>query len=343
MKAFPDYKSGFLISILSCAIILIVFFLYSRYTSPENAIFLSPSLYNLAIAVLISFFASLFLFILGIKRAIFSKKVHETNGSRLIYYLQMPFRKNNYVIVFILSFFAYFIFFGFLSNMFILLNEDGTVYSLIPSVLNSNPSNHLHSSHTNHTSDHLQAIKALESGNLDFHAAHPNHLVGIPEPTDQESTISEVDAISYPGYRLIICCNNFGYVPMLTVYINSNFSFLLIPLNFFIGVVISLLVGLNISLNIFVIKQLQINFSNFSKGNLFSGLGSTSGLLVGCPTCAGSLLYSIAGFSSLITFSSLGLYQMFFVVISIPFLIISLVIMANLLRKRLCTVFVDKG
>lgn len=162
--------------------------------------------------------------------------------------------------------------------------------------------------------------------------------VNISEPSIQESTISDVDSLSYPGYRLIICCNNFGYVLMLTILINSSSSFLLIPLNFFLGIVISLFVGLNISLNIFVIKQLQINFTNVSKGNLFSGLGLTSGLLVGCPTCAGSLLYSIAGFSSLITFSSLGLYQMFFVVISIPFLMVSLVLMTNLLRKRLCNV-----
>ena len=154
----------------------------------------------------------------------------------------------------------------------------------------------------------------------------------------EESAISDVGTRLYPGYRLIICCNNFGYVPMLTIYINSNISFLLIPLNFFMGIVISLLVGLNITLNIFVIKQLKTNFGNLSKGNLFSGIGLTSGLLIGCPTCAGSLLYSIIGFSSLIAFSSLSLYQMFFVVISIPFLIISLFILTNLLRKRLCNV-----
>ena len=167
---------------------------------------------------------------------------------------------------------------------------------------------------------------------------NPNHVVDISETSDQEFVISDANPVSYPSYRLIICCNNFGYVPMLTIYINGNFSFLIIPLNFFMGIVISLLVGLNISLNIFVIKQLKINFRNLSKGNLFSGIGLTSGLLIGCPTCAGSLLYSIVGFSSLIAFSSLSLYQMFFVVISIPFLILSLFILTNLLRKRLWNV-----
>ena len=30
----------------------------------------------------------------------------------------------------------------------------------------------------------------------------------------------------YPKYNLIICCNSLGYVPMLIVGINSNFSFI---------------------------------------------------------------------------------------------------------------------
>jgi hypothetical protein len=258
----------------------------------------------------------------------------------------MPFRNNNYIIIFILSFLAYFTFFGFLSNMFILFNEDGTVFSLIPPLLDSgHGGNHNNSNATSHSDDHnlhpnhhLQSTSSLQSEDAGLHTLHSNQNVNNSKSHIQESTISDVDSFSYPGYGLIICCNNFGYVPMLTIYINSNFSFLIIPLNFYIGIVISLLVGLNISLNIFLIKHLKINFRNLSKGNLFSGLGLTTGLLIGCPTCAGSLLYSIVGFSTLITFSSLGLYQMFFVAISIPFLILSLVIMANFLRKRLTNV-----
>ena len=33
-----------------------------------------------------------------------------------------------------------------------------------------------------------------------------------------------------------------------------------------------------------------------SKRNFFSFLGMSSGLFVGCPTCAGSFFYSLAGF-----------------------------------------------
>lgn len=278
------------------------------------------------------------------KKAVFSRKVHEKNGSRLIYYPQMPFRSKIFVFVFILSSFTYFIIFGFLSNIFILFNDDGTVFTLIPPLLGSGQgSNHNHSHTSGHDnlalkSNNLHSNSSLQSGNLNSHIAHSNHDMEIPETIDQNFTTFDADSKSYPSYSLIICCNNFGYVPMLTIYINSNFSFLIIPLNFFMGVVVSLLVGLNTSMNIFVIKQLKINLKNLSKGNLFGGLGLTAGLLIGCPTCAGSFLYSIAGFSSLIAFSSLSLYQMLFVVISIPLLIVSLVLITNLLRKRLFNV-----
>ncbi len=65
--------------------------------------------------------------------------------------------------------------------------------------------------------------------------------------------------IIYPKYNLIICCNSLGYVPMLIVSINSNFSFLLIPINFLLGLVISILVGFNMTFNIIFIETTKIN------------------------------------------------------------------------------------
>ncbi len=136
----------------------------------------------------------------------------------------------------------------------------------------------------------------------------------------------------YPKYNLIICCNSLGYVPMIIFSVNSNFSFLIIPINFLLGIVISILVGMNVTFNIFLLKQLKS--LKLSKRSFFSFLGMSSGLFVGCPTCAGSFFYSLAGFSSIITFSSLSVYQIIFVIISIPLLIFSIVIMAKVLKKR---------
>ena len=136
----------------------------------------------------------------------------------------------------------------------------------------------------------------------------------------------------YPKYNLIICCNSLGYVPMLILGINSNFSFLLIPMNFLLGIIISVLVGFNLTLNIYLLEK--IKSMRQSKRNFFSYVGISSGLFVGCPTCAGSFFYSLAGFSSLITFSYLSFYQIIFVIISIPLLIFSIIVMAKLLQKK---------
>jgi hypothetical protein len=136
----------------------------------------------------------------------------------------------------------------------------------------------------------------------------------------------------YPKYSLIICCNYIGYVPMLIISVNSNFSFLLIPLNFLLGIVISILVGFNLTLNLHILKQ--IRSMKLTKKNFYGLLGMSSGLFVGCPTCAGSFFYSLAGFSSLITFSSLSLYQIVFIIISVPLLVLSVIAMAKLSQKK---------
>lgn len=255
--------------------------------------------------------------------------------------MQIPFGEKSNQYVFLLSSIAYFILFGFLTNMLTVFNDDGPIFSLLPSFKILGSPDHNLSSHLspNHQSDSLNSIDALQIGESNQHLAHhqyQNLTLKVDESQESISSIEESNKISYPDYRITICCNNFGYVPMLTILINSNLSLLLIPLNLFLGIIISLLVGLDISYSLFLIKRLKIGYRNFSKRNFLSGIGLSSGFLVGCPTCAGSLLYTLVGFSSLVTFSSLSLYQMLFIVISIPVLIISLLVIAKLSRKSLC-------
>ena len=79
---------------------------------------------------------------------------------------------------------------------------------------------------------------------------------------------------------------------MLILGINSNFSFLLIPMNFLLGIIISVLVGFNLTLNMYSLKQ--IKSMRQSKRNFLGYVGISSGLFVGCPTCAGSFFYSLS-------------------------------------------------
>ncbi len=287
---------------LSGISLFLVFYIYSNNTAPENAVYINQTLYNFALLVFISFFVFLFVFLIGIKKAFFPRKTSESNPSTLMYHVQYAIKSKKNKMLFILVTILYFVFFAILSNIFIFFNADGTIFSLLPKTLTNEP----------HSTNSTQ---------------HDNSNNGQDE-NDFQGLTNQI----YPKYNLIICCNSIGYVPMLILAINSTFSILLIPINFLLGVVISILVGFNITFNIYLIRQ--IKKLNLSKRNFFSIFGITSGLFIGCPTCAGSFFYSLAGFSSLITFSFLSVYQIIFVFISIPLLVLSVVFMAKLLQKK---------
>jgi len=298
-----NYKKGIYLSLFSGLSLLLVFYFYSINTSPGITIFINQSLYYFAEIVLFVFFVCIFFIIVGIKMAFFSKKFFEENPSKLIHHIQFPLQFKLYKNIFLITTIIYFVFFGFLSNFFIIFNNDGTVFSLFPSMLQQQQQKH---------------------GNMDM---AKDDAMNMPK----ESSMDIAKNI-YPKYNLIICCNSLGYVPMLIVGINNNFSFLLIPLNFLLGLIISILVGFNMTINSYLLKQ--IKSMQLSKKNFFGFLGMSSGLFVGCPTCAGSFFYSLAGFSSIITFSYLGLYQILFIAITIPILIISIITMAKMLFKN---------
>nr|MBA3749783.1 hypothetical protein [Nitrosopumilus sp.] len=131
-KTYPvsHYKNGIFLSLLSILSLFLNFYLYSRNTSTENEIFINPSLYSLAVIVLFAFFISIAFFLMGLKNTFFSTKYYELNPSKLIYYIQSSLKSRNNKILFILISSVYFIFFGFLSNLFIFYNHDGTIFSL---------------------------------------------------------------------------------------------------------------------------------------------------------------------------------------------------------------------
>src|SRR5437763_2434617 len=139
--------------------------------------------------------------------------------------------------------------------------------------------------------------------------------------------------ISVPSINVITCCNVPGYVPLFAAYITNHFLILLIPINIILAVVISLLVGFNISLNLFVYKMMKVQGTR--KLTFFESIGVTTGLFVGCPTCAGSLFSALFGFGSGGTaVALLAPFQTLFIIVSIPALIISPFLIARLIRAR---------
>ena len=324
---YSKYRSGVLIPLLIGVTIFLILYFYSRLTTPGQEIFLSKSLYSLAVIVISSFLVSLSLFFFSIHRFYFSKSHLDKDPKSLLYQIQHPLAAKKYKLIFLASASAYFIFFGFLSNIFIYFIDDHTIFSIVPLPASNHNSTQVTDRISNTSNDIAQASQQ-------HHQEQPHNTHQTP-PSAVEQNQDEFNSTStpksYPFTQLVICCNSIGYVPMLIVKLDEHFSILIIPLNLFIATILSILVGLNTSLNIYLLsRQKSIKLS---KRNFFGAVGISTGLFVGCPTCTGSLFYSLVGISSLVLFTSLNFYQILFVLISIPTLFASLLLMMKMIQK----------
>jgi hypothetical protein len=131
--------------------------------------------------------------------------------------------------------------------------------------------------------------------------------------------------IEVPSLDLIPCCGAVGYMPMLTIYITEHFLILIIPLNVILATIVSLLVGFNVALSIFAFRMKKSSLQ--TNTSLAAGIGATSGLFVGCPTCAGSLISALLGIGVAgaggTSASVLAPFQTLFIAASIPALVVA--------------------
>src|ERR687896_1321976 len=139
--------------------------------------------------------------------------------------------------------------------------------------------------------------------------------------------------IEVPSLDLIPCCAAPGYMPMATLYITDHFLILIIPLNVILATIVSLLVGFNVALSIFAFR---LKKSLQTKTSLAAGIGATSGLFVGCPTCAGSLISALLGIGVVgaggASASVLAPFQTVFIAASIPALVVAPFLTARSIR-----------
>jgi hypothetical protein len=139
--------------------------------------------------------------------------------------------------------------------------------------------------------------------------------------------------IEVPSVDMIPCCSAPGYMPMLTVYITDHFLILIIPVNVILAAVVSMFVGFNVALSIFAYRMKS---SMHAKTSLVGGIGATSGLFVGCPTCAGSILSAVLGVGVAgagTSASVLAPFQTLFIAASIPALIIAPFLIARSIKS----------
>jgi hypothetical protein len=140
--------------------------------------------------------------------------------------------------------------------------------------------------------------------------------------------------IKVPSFNLIPCCAAPGYMPMLTVYITDHFLILIIPINVILATIVSLLVGFNVALSVFAFR---LKKSLQTKTSLAAGIGAASGLFVGCPTCAGSLISALLGIGVAgaggTSASVLAPFQTLFIAASIPALVVAPFLIARSIKS----------
>jgi len=123
------------------------------------------------------------------------------------------------------------------------------------------------------------------------------------------------------------CCDEPGYMPKIIVYLTEHIGLQIIPINLVLQVIVSYLVGLNMSI---VVSAYTIS----KKGRGLSTIGAVTGLFIACPTCAGTFMSIFIGTASGIALSiALVQLQTLFIAISIPVLLVTPFVLAKKLRN----------
>ncbi len=131
---------------------------------------------------------------------------------------------------------------------------------------------------------------------------------------------AQVYGVSQPSWTYLTCCGDTGTVPKLIVYLSPalHLGMVLVPLSLLFLFVVPILVGFNVALSYYAFRQ-----SSFPMGGrwLLSS-GAVVGLFTACPTCAGLFLASSLGGVGTTLAIALAPYQLLFVAITIPVLLL---------------------
>ncbi len=158
-----------------------------------------------------------------------------------------------------------------------------------------------------------------------FYSAITRLIVYQPELNFSEAYLAKI-----PSVLVVPCCGPPLYVPTTTVYLTEHLGLLLIPLSLILLIVVSTLVGLNITLTSFAYRN---RLKKGGKG-LFGGVGAVVGLFTGCPTCAGLIFANIVGGAGATAFATLlSYYQPLFIGVSIPVLLATPFLISRSLSK----------
>lgn len=133
--------------------------------------------------------------------------------------------------------------------------------------------------------------------------------------------------VTVPSAHITPCCGEVGYVPKIIVYITEQVGLQIIPINLILQIIVSYLVGLNMSIAVNA-------FSILKKNTSVGGIAAITGLFIACPTCAGTFFSLFVSASGAIAFTlAITQLQTIFIAVSIPLLIITPIIMARKIKN----------
>jgi hypothetical protein len=137
------------------------------------------------------------------------------------------------------------------------------------------------------------------------------------QPTVNFATVY---GVSQPGWSYLTCCGDAGTVPKLIVYVSPSLhlGMVLVPLSLLFLFVVPLLVGFNVALSYYALRQSSFPVS----GRWLLSSGAVVGLFTACPTCAGLFLASSIGGIGTTLAVALAPYQLLFIAITIPVLLL---------------------
>ncbi|MDA4113169.1 MAG: hypothetical protein OK474_03900 [Thaumarchaeota archaeon] len=125
--------------------------------------------------------------------------------------------------------------------------------------------------------------------------------------------------VTQPSWSYLSCCGDTGTIPEISVYLapSLHLGMVLVPLSLLFLFVVPLLVGFNVMMSYYALRQASFPMS----GRWLMSSGAVVGLFTACPTCAGLFLAgSIGGLGTTLAVA-LAPYQLLFIAVTIPVLL----------------------
>src|SRR5207245_7976392 len=147
------------------------------------------------------------------------------------------------------------------------------------------------------------------------------------------------------SWSAVACCGSYGTIPMIVVYLlpQLHLGLQLVPLDLLLLVVVPILIAFNFAVASFAFR----NRPTRSGRVWLSGFGAAVALFTSCPTCAGYFLGgSLGGLAATSLAVALAPYQLAFVLVSLPVLLLSPLLVARSISKSLqdgCRIEKERG